>query len=119
ERDPRWVHLLGDQPAAESAAPTHAQPAIDLGTRDERVRSAYDVVAAAYADALADELDGLPFERWLLDRVAALADGAPVVEVGCGPGHVTGYLAERGATATGVDLAPAMIDQARARYPLA
>jgi SAM-dependent methyltransferase len=119
ERDPRWVHLLDDQPAAGSATPTQALPAIDLGTRDERVRSAYDVVAGAYADALADELAGLPFERWLLDRVAALADGAPVVEVGCGPGHVTGYLAERGVAATGVDLAPAMIDQARARYPLA
>jgi uncharacterized protein YceH (UPF0502 family) len=110
ERDPRWVHLLGEQPAAESPASTGALPAIDLGTRDERVRSSYDAIAEAYADALVDELEGLPFERWLLDRVAALAAGAPVIEVGCGPGHVTGYLAGRGVTATGLDLT---------RFPLA
>ena len=33
----------------------------------------------------ADELAGLPFERWLLRRVVDLADGAPVIEVGTGP----------------------------------
>lgn len=119
ERDPRWVHLLGDQPAAEGPEPVASLPEIDLETRDERVRSSYDLVAGAYADALTDELDGLPFERWLLGRVADLAAGAPVVEVGCGPGHVTAHLADRGAAATGLDLAPAMVEQARTRYPQA
>ncbi|RHW24135.1 DUF480 domain-containing protein [Nocardioides immobilis] len=119
ERDPRWVHLLGDQPAADAVAPVAATPEIDLTTRDERVRSSYDIVAEAYADALTDELDGLPFERWLLGRIVDLAAAAPVVEVGCGPGHVTAYLADQGARSTGVDLAPGMVEQARARYPQA
>ena len=61
--------------------------------RDARVRSAYDAIAAPYAEQLADELDDLPFERWLLDRVVAHAAADPVVEVGSGPGHVTAYLA--------------------------
>jgi uncharacterized protein YceH (UPF0502 family) len=119
ERDPRWVHLLGDESAVEMPVPAPAAPAIDLATRDDRVRSSYGVVAESYADALVDELDGLPFERWLLDRVVGLAAGAPVIEVGCGPGHITAHLADLGATATGIDLSPGMVEQARARFPQA
>jgi SAM-dependent methyltransferase len=81
------------------------------------VRSSYDAVAAAYADHLTGELAGLPFERWLLDRVAAHAAGEPVVEVGSGPGHVTAYLGEHGAAATGIDLSPCMVAEARRRFP--
>jgi SAM-dependent methyltransferase len=85
--------------------------------RDARVRSSYDAVATDYAEALVGELDGLPFERWLLDRVAAHAGDGPVVEVGSGPGHVTAYLTDRGAHATGIDLSPAMVAEARRRFP--
>ena len=85
--------------------------------RDARVRSSYDAVATAYADHLVDELRGLPFETWLLDRVLAHAAGQPVVEVGSGPGHVTAYLADGGADATGIDLSPAMVAEARRRFP--
>lgn len=124
EQDARWIHLLGpvDLPAA---APGAAAPAVDrdavlaggADSRDAKVRSAYAAVATSYADALTGELDDLPFERWLLDRVAAHAGTDPVVEVGCGPGHVTAYLAEAGADATGLDLVPEMVAQARERYP--
>ncbi len=123
QQDHRWVHLLGPVPT-EARAPDPA-PAVDRDVvlaagpeaRDARVRSSYDAVADAYADALVDELEGLPFERWLLDRVVAEADGRAVVEAGSGPGHVTAYLAEGGADAVGVDLSPAMVEVARARFP--
>nr|WP_281374851.1 class I SAM-dependent methyltransferase [Nocardioides soli] len=116
------MHLLGGPPAEEAPA---GAPAVDRDsvlaagaeTRDERVRASYDAVAEAYADSLLSELAGLPFETWLLDRVAAYAAGGPVVEVGCGPGHVTAYLAEAGADATGIDLSPGMVEQARRRFP--
>ena len=122
QHDRRWVHLLGPVPEAEAAV---AVESVDRDTviadgadeRDARVRSAYDAVAGTYADELLDELDALPFERWLLDRVVAHANGRPVVEVGTGPGHVTAYLADRGADATGIDLAPEMIAEARRRFP--
>lgn len=121
DRDHRWVHLLG--PAATSEpAPTASQvdreaPIADSPeARDERVRATYAAVAEVYADTLCDELDHLPFERWLLERVAAEADG-PVVEVGCGPGHVTAHLAAQGADARGLDLTPEMVEEARRRYP--
>lgn len=115
ERDNRWTHLLGRDPAPQAVA---AAVEVASGTdRDENVRAAYDAVAEEYAATLADELAGLPLERWLLDRVAAHAAGGPVVEVGCGPGHVTAYLADAGADATGLDLSPAMVAEARRRFP--
>jgi uncharacterized protein YceH (UPF0502 family)/SAM-dependent methyltransferase len=120
ERDARWVHLLGDAP--QETPPAEVPVEVDLATRDERVRAGYSVVAPAYAEALVDELPGKqPFECWLLDRVAreAVEAGLPVVEAGCGPGHVTAYLADRGADATGTDLAPGMVEQASARFPQA
>ena len=85
--------------------------------RDAKVRATYDAVATAYADRLGDELDRKPFDRWLLERVAGLADGNPVVDVGTGPGHVAAYLAAAGADASGVDLSPGMVEEARTRFP--
>ncbi|GAA1147779.1 DUF480 domain-containing protein [Nocardioides aquiterrae] len=115
DRDARWTHLLGAaDPEAAPAAPVQVPSGAE---RDERVRASYDAVATAYADSLLTELTGLPFETWLLDRVAAHAAGGPVVEVGCGPGHVTAYLADAGADATGVDLSPGMVAEARRRFP--
>ncbi|MDN4175517.1 DUF480 domain-containing protein [Nocardioides sp. SOB77] len=121
DRDARWRHLLGapeDTPAA-GGGPAADGPVVLPADRDDRVRAGYAAIAADYADALTGELAGLPFERWLLDRVAehAVASGRPVVEAGCGPGHVTAYLAAAGADATGIDLTPGMVEQAQARFP--
>jgi SAM-dependent methyltransferase len=85
--------------------------------RDDKVRASYAAVASQYADQFNNELAELPFESWLLRRVVALADGAPVIEVGTGPGHVAAFLAEAGADATGLDLSPEMIAEARRRHP--
>jgi uncharacterized protein len=123
QQDRRWVHLLGPS-EAEVTAP-RPEPGVDresvLGegraARDGRVRATYDAVATAYADWLTAELDRKPFDRWLLDRVAGLAGGNPVVDVGTGPGHVAAHLAAAGADVTGIDLSPGMIDEARRRYP--
>ncbi len=126
QQDARWVHRLGPVPPEVASPSTAAGPApVDRETviaeggeaRDARVRSSYDAVASDYAEHLFNELQGLPFESWLLDRVVAHAAGSPVVEVGCGPGHVTAHLADRGADARGVDLSPAMIEVARRRFP--
>ncbi len=120
QHDPRWAHLLAALPQQDVAAPT-----VDLDTvleagadeRDRRVKASYDAVAAAYADELADELDELAFERWLLDQVVDQVGAGPVVEAGMGPGHVTAYLAEGGADAFGVDFSPGMVAEAQRRFP--
>jgi SAM-dependent methyltransferase len=56
----------------------------------------------------------------VLDAFAELVSatgGDLVADLGCGPGRVTGYLRSRGLTAFGVDLSPAMVDEARRRHP--
>jgi hypothetical protein len=62
----------------------------------------YDRVAEAYAAALSDELRGKPLDRWLLERIAAEAPG-PILEIGCGPGHIAAFLADHGATVQGAN----------------
>ena len=49
---------------------------------------------------------------------ARLASGCRALEVACGPGHITKMLADTGAKATGVDLAPGMVEVARELYQL-
>jgi uncharacterized protein YceH (UPF0502 family) len=122
QQDHRWVHLLGPVDTGEAApaavAVDREVPIADSPqARDERVRSTYGAVAASYAENLSDELEGLPFERWLLDRVVASAGDLPIVDAGCGPGHVTAYLAEAGSDARGLDLSPEMVEEARRRHP--
>lgn len=90
---------------------------IDRSARDVRVRAAYDAVAAPYAEHLTAELESLPFERWLLSRIVALADERPVIEVGSGSGHVTAFLAACGADAIGLDLSAGMVATARRHFP--
>lgn len=120
QQDHRWVHLLGPVPVPAAPAPAVDRDSViaeGSEARDARVRASYDEVAGSYADHLVEELAALPFETWLLDRVAAQVAGGPVVEVGCGPGHVAAHLAGAGADVLGTDLSPAMVDEARRRFP--
>jgi len=59
------------------------------------------------------------FERPWLDRFCAmLAPGATVLDIGCGTAEpIARHLIEAGHAVTGVDSAPAMIAQCRARFP--
>jgi SAM-dependent methyltransferase len=87
-------------------------------TRTDDTRDGYDRLAAEYARRLYGELDHKPVDRALLDAYAAELRGAgPVCEVGCGPGQVARYLHDRGVDASGLDLAPAMVEEARRRNP--
>lgn len=84
----------------------------------DEVRAGYDRVADEYAARLADELEHKPFDRAWLDGVGdRLATDARVVELGCGDGHIAGYLASRSLTVEGLDLSPAMIRVAQKAYP--
>jgi SAM-dependent methyltransferase len=93
----------------------------------DRVRASYDAVARRYAEEIAGELAGKPVDRALYRLFAELVgdgqrsdtdlDAPPVGDVGCGPGHVAGYLAKLGLRPLGVDLSPGMVEVARERYP--
>jgi SAM-dependent methyltransferase len=83
-------------------------------------RTSYDTVAVSYAEQVRDALAEEPYLQASLalfaDQVRAAGNG-PVVDVGCGPGHVTAQLHQLGIDAFGIDLSPAMIDVARRDHP--
>lgn len=84
----------------------------------EQVRASYDRIAPSYVDMGVGRLDAEPWLRAVLDAFAEeVADVGPVLDVGCGPGHVSAYLAARGLKVRGVDLSPGMVGQARIAYP--
>ena len=88
----------------------------------DRTRASYDAVAAAYAETLSDELGRKPLDRALLtvfaEQVREVGRGeSRVWDVGCGPGHVTAFLAGLGLRAAGIDLSGEMIEQAAKRHP--
>ena len=56
-----------------------------------------------YGQSLLDLLDPKPEER--------------VLDLGCGTGHLTADIADRGATAVGIDQSAEMVTQARETYP--
>ena len=82
------------------------------------VRGAYDAVAAEYAAAFADDLNGLALDRAMLDAtVARLPRDGTVVDIGCGPASVAAYLKDKGAPVVGADLSCGMLAVARLRAP--
>jgi len=64
----------------------------------------YDAVADEYAQKFGDDIERLPFDRVLLEAVAAATGARAVLDIGCGPGQAAGYLAGLGARVAGVDL---------------
>ncbi len=83
-------------------------------------RTAYDAIAAAYADRFTDTLDSRPTERGLLAAFAELVrrgPAGPVADLGCGPGHIAAHLHGLGLSVLGVDQSAAMLAVGRARYP--
>jgi SAM-dependent methyltransferase len=92
----------------------------ELASQLAATRTAYDTVAADYADLLRDELAGRPVDRAVLAAFAELVQAAgdgPVAEAGCGPGRITAHLAGLGLTIFGVDLSPGMLAVARRSHP--
>ncbi|MBA3461836.1 MAG: class I SAM-dependent methyltransferase [Deltaproteobacteria bacterium] len=85
--------------------------------RADQLRSGYATVAHAYREQLGNELAGKPLDRAFLDAFAERCAGGRIADIGCGPGHVTRYLAALGANVEGIDLSPEMIGEARAAHP--
>jgi ubiquinone/menaquinone biosynthesis C-methylase UbiE len=81
------------------------------------VRATYDAVASAYDEELGDELDHKPLDRALLTSFVELAANGTIADVGCGPGHVTRFLAARHKPVIGIDLSPRMITIAKRHAP--
>jgi ubiquinone/menaquinone biosynthesis C-methylase UbiE len=98
----------------EGSVPGMPEP--DLST----ARTAYDAIAAFYADHFKDTLDDRPTERGLLAAFAEMVrrgSTGPVVDLGCGPGHISAHLHGLGLSVLGVDQSAEMLSLGQSRYP--
>jgi SAM-dependent methyltransferase len=104
-----FVVLLGAA-AAAVAVVRHGRRAME-----RRVPGGILIGDAAVYDTLSRILLGPFLGRIAADVAAVAPDRARVLEVGCGPGHLSIRLArQHGLEVTGLDLDPAMITRARA-----
>jgi ubiquinone/menaquinone biosynthesis C-methylase UbiE len=89
------------------------------GMKKENVLQCYDLTADAYAAELFDELSKKPLDRLLLKQFAAdNKNKGKMIDLGCGPGQTTRFLADNGVKdIIGTDLSPGMIAKARELSP--
>src|SRR6266568_4907528 len=66
-------------------------------------------MAADYAQRYEAELREPDSDTAFLDDALTDLPDGPVLDLGCGPAQVSGYLADRGRTAIGIDMAPGML----------
>lgn len=83
---------------------------------DADIRSSYSALSDLYIDVCGtlDKVD--PEDLAFLKKNLGDCDG-PVLDVGCGPGHLTAYLTDLGLVARGIDLVPEFVDHARGNRP--
>jgi SAM-dependent methyltransferase len=79
------------------------------------MRSTWDALASAPTEVVVGDPErGRQELESLFSRLGAAPHGGLCVEVGCGPGRMTGLLAERFDRVLGLDVSPAMLARARA-----
>ncbi|MBR8745422.1 class I SAM-dependent methyltransferase [Nocardiopsis sp. MG754419] len=84
-----------------------------------RTARAYDEVVEAYAPLAASVFAADHLHRAMVDAFADLvlsSGGGPVLDAGCGPGHITAHLAGRGLAVCGVDGSVGMVEWARVHH---
>jgi SAM-dependent methyltransferase len=76
------------------------------------------LAAERYFELFKDEMKQKEYDRVLLDRFAAFFDSRSVIcDVGCGPGHITRYLFDKGLNVFGVDISERCIQIAQRENP--
>jgi len=87
--------------------------------QQEKVLQCYELAANAYAAELFDELSHKPLDRLLLKQFAVEnKDRGKMIDLGCGPGQTTRFLANNGVTEiVGTDISPGMIAKAKELSP--
>ncbi|MEU7283146.1 methyltransferase domain-containing protein [Streptomyces sp. NPDC045431] len=100
--------------ATEATASTDATGATELASA---ITGYWDAAAATFDDEPDHGLRAAPTRAAWRDRVLRWAPAEPsdVLDVGCGTGSLSVLLASAGHRVTGVDLAPRMVEQARAK----
>jgi ubiquinone/menaquinone biosynthesis C-methylase UbiE len=82
----------------------------------ERVRDAYASVADLYIDLFGSSRQVPADDLAFIGRHLSIRPGT-VLDLGCGPGHLTDHLRSLGVDAVGIDLVPEFIAHAKAAHP--
>lgn len=83
---------------------------------DADLGAAYDARAAEYIEVAGTLAQMDPADREAIGRWRDGCSGT-LLDAGCGPGHWTGFLAQGGREARGIDLSAAFLAAARAAHP--
>ena len=116
------------QPSAQQPRPAHRWDCRLAGggnpqqhavmSPHETILRAYNQVAHEYAARFWNEFEHKPFDRMLLGWYASqIPPGETVLELGAGPGEVSGYLSAHGAHCLATDLSPRMLEHAKKLFP--
>lgn len=82
----------------------------------EQVRQAYASVAELYIELFGTRQQVHADDLAFIGRHLAGQPGT-VLDLGCGPGHITDYLRSVGVDATGIDMVPEFVAHAQAAHP--
>ena len=82
----------------------------------ERVARAYSALAGRYIELFGSVDSVHPDDLRLIEAHLGRSTG-PVLDLGCGPGHLSAFLAATGSPVTGIDLVPEFLAHARHSSP--
>lgn len=83
---------------------------------NDRVGRSYSAIADTYIRLIGEIGATDPDDLEFIERHLGTCAGV-VLDAGCGPGHLTGFLADLGRDVRGIDLVPEFIDNARSIRP--
>jgi len=84
----------------------------------ESIAKAYDRAAKDYAAGMWNEFERKHFDQIILRWFATqIPPDETVLEIGCGPGEVSGFLYREGVRCLGTDISTQMVEAARMYFP--
>lgn len=90
----------------------------ELAQINEETREAFNLAAERYYELFKDEMKQKEYDRVILDKFAGNFDSESIIyDMGCGPGHITRYLSDKGLHVVGIDISEKCIQIARRENP--
>lgn len=90
----------------------------ELKQINEEIGKSFNLVAEKYFELFKDEMKQKEYDRVLLNNFASNFDSRSIIcDVGCGPGHISRYVFDRGLNVFGIDISKRCIGIARRENP--
>jgi SAM-dependent methyltransferase len=84
----------------------------------EKARKSYNLAAEKYFEDFKDEMTQKEYDRMFLDEFSShFSPESIICDVGCGPGHITRYIHDKGLNIFGVDISEKCVEVARRENP--